>query len=89
MLTEATVKGYPPGKNEKGTKEKAIYFFIKKKKNCDTNKKILFFFFFFFFTNDIKIDWVLNNILRRHFVDLTEKFLVPLNRYFNTLIPNL
>ncbi|KAG0183266.1 Protein dennd6a [Apophysomyces sp. BC1021] len=32
-------------------------------------------------------DWVLNNILRRHFVDLTEKFLVPLNRYFSTLIP--
>ncbi|KAI8886570.1 DUF1630-domain-containing protein [Backusella circina FSU 941] len=44
MLTEATVRGYPP-------------------------------------------DWVLNNILRRHFVDLTEKFLVPLNRYFSTLIP--
>ncbi|KAI8977647.1 hypothetical protein BDF20DRAFT_821090 [Mycotypha africana] len=44
MLTEATVRGYPP-------------------------------------------DWVLNNILRRHFVDLTEKFLVPLNRYFTTLIP--
>ncbi|KAL0093744.1 hypothetical protein F4703DRAFT_1730783 [Phycomyces blakesleeanus] len=32
-------------------------------------------------------DWVLNNMLRRHFVDLTEKFLVPLNRYFSTLIP--
>ncbi|ORY93744.1 hypothetical protein BCR43DRAFT_516764 [Syncephalastrum racemosum] len=32
-------------------------------------------------------DWVLNNILRRHFVDLTEKFLAPLNRYFSTLIP--
>ncbi|CAO3664462.1 unnamed protein product [Rhizopus stolonifer] len=44
MLTEATVRGYPP-------------------------------------------DWVLNNILRRHFVDLTEKFLVPLDKYFNTLIP--
>ncbi|KAI7898126.1 uncharacterized protein BX663DRAFT_525807 [Cokeromyces recurvatus] len=44
MLTEATVRGYPP-------------------------------------------DWVLNNILRRYFVDLTEKFLVPLNRYFSTLIP--
>lgn len=44
MLTEASVRGYPP-------------------------------------------DWVLNNILRRHFVDLTEKFLVPLNRYFSTLIP--
>jgi len=25
--------------------------------------------------------------LRRYFVDLTEKFLVPLNRYFSTLIP--
>ncbi|ORX62074.1 DUF1630-domain-containing protein [Hesseltinella vesiculosa] len=34
-------------------------------------------------------DWLLNNILRRHFVDLTEKFLVPLNRYFRTLIPNV
>ncbi|KAI8996795.1 hypothetical protein BDB01DRAFT_768514 [Pilobolus umbonatus] len=44
MLTEASVRGYPP-------------------------------------------DWILNNILRRHFVDLTEKFLVPLNRYFSTLIP--
>ncbi|KAI8884960.1 DUF1630-domain-containing protein, partial [Backusella circina FSU 941] len=44
MLTEASVRGYPP-------------------------------------------DWVLNNILRRHFVDLTEKFLAPLDRYFNTLIP--
>lgn len=33
-------------------------------------------------------DWVLNNILRRHFVDLTEKFLAPLNRYFDTLIPS-
>ncbi|KAI7868331.1 hypothetical protein BDF14DRAFT_1795470 [Spinellus fusiger] len=32
-------------------------------------------------------EWVLNNMLRRHFVDLTEKFLVPLNRYFSTLIP--
>ncbi|CAO3646850.1 unnamed protein product [Cunninghamella blakesleeana] len=44
MLTEATVRGYPP-------------------------------------------DWVLNNILRHHFMDLTKRFLVPLNRYFNTLIP--
>ncbi|KAI8335501.1 hypothetical protein BC941DRAFT_430502 [Chlamydoabsidia padenii] len=33
-------------------------------------------------------DWLLNNILRHHFVDLTEKFLLPLNRYFRTLIPN-
>ncbi|RIB02190.1 hypothetical protein C2G38_901698 [Gigaspora rosea] len=32
-------------------------------------------------------DYLLNNILRRYFVDLTEKFLVPLNRYFSTLIP--
>ncbi|KAI8137898.1 hypothetical protein BJV82DRAFT_328797 [Fennellomyces sp. T-0311] len=32
-------------------------------------------------------DWVLNNMLRRHFVDLTEKFLVPLDRYFSTLVP--
>ncbi|KAG2227478.1 hypothetical protein INT45_007504 [Circinella minor] len=32
-------------------------------------------------------DWVLNNMLRRHFVDLTGKFLVPLDRYFSTLIP--
>ncbi|KAI7876339.1 DUF1630-domain-containing protein, partial [Lichtheimia hyalospora FSU 10163] len=44
MLTEASMRGYPP-------------------------------------------DWMLNNILRRHFVDLTEKFLGPLNRYFSTLIP--
>ncbi|KAI8060285.1 hypothetical protein BC940DRAFT_246675 [Gongronella butleri] len=34
-------------------------------------------------------DWLLNNILRRHFADLTEKFLVPLNRYFRTLIPTV
>ncbi|KAI9316897.1 hypothetical protein BX666DRAFT_2027704 [Dichotomocladium elegans] len=33
-------------------------------------------------------DWVLNNILRRHFVDLTEKFLAPLNSYFSTIIPD-
>ncbi|CAG8473351.1 12061_t:CDS:2 [Funneliformis caledonium] len=32
-------------------------------------------------------DYLLNNILRRYFVELTEKFLVPLNRYFSTLIP--
>ncbi|RKP34008.1 hypothetical protein BJ085DRAFT_7708, partial [Dimargaris cristalligena] len=31
--------------------------------------------------------YILNNILRRHFLDLTEKFLAPLNRYFSTLIP--
>ncbi|KAI8329068.1 hypothetical protein BC941DRAFT_385045 [Chlamydoabsidia padenii] len=33
-------------------------------------------------------DWLLDNILRHHFIDLTEKFLLPLNRYFKTLIPN-
>ncbi|CAG8464033.1 2903_t:CDS:10 [Paraglomus brasilianum] len=32
-------------------------------------------------------DYLVNNTLRRYFVDLTEKFLVPLNRYFSTLIP--
>ncbi|KAK9763078.1 hypothetical protein K7432_010582 [Basidiobolus ranarum] len=30
---------------------------------------------------------ILNNTLRRHFIDLTEKFMVPFNRYFSTLIP--
>lgn len=62
MLTEASVRGYPPGK----TKQSPI-----------------------FYDSDIYmyLDWVLNNILRRQFVDLTEKFLVPLNRYFSTLIP--
>lgn len=29
----------------------------------------------------------LNESLRRHFVDMTERFLVPLNRYFATLTP--
>lgn len=33
-------------------------------------------------------DFVINNILRRHFVELTERFLTPLNRYFSTLIPS-
>ncbi|KAF9080082.1 Protein dennd6a [Mortierella sp. AD031] len=33
-------------------------------------------------------DYLLDNILRKHFVTLTEKFLVPLNRYFATLVPN-
>jgi hypothetical protein len=60
MLTEANVRGYPPGKLTNGFLLSYIH---------------------------IVIDWVLNNILRRHFVDLTEKFLVPLNRYFSTLIP--
>ncbi|KAG2187540.1 hypothetical protein INT44_005229 [Umbelopsis vinacea] len=31
--------------------------------------------------------YVLNNILRRHFADMTEKFLTPLNRYFHQLLP--
>jgi hypothetical protein len=30
---------------------------------------------------------IFNEVLRRHFVDLSERFLVPLNRYFGTLIP--
>ncbi|KAF9357082.1 Protein dennd6a [Mortierella sp. NVP85] len=33
-------------------------------------------------------EYLLDNILRKHFVTLTEKFLVPLNRYFATLVPN-
>ncbi|KAJ1963793.1 hypothetical protein IWQ62_003109 [Dispira parvispora] len=33
--------------------------------------------------------YILNNLLRRHFLDLTEKFLAPLNRYFSTLIPKV
>ncbi|KAG0258689.1 Protein dennd6a [Mortierella polycephala] len=32
--------------------------------------------------------YLLDNILRKHFSTLTEKFLVPLNRYFATLVPN-
>jgi hypothetical protein len=31
--------------------------------------------------------YALNNILRRHFADMTEKFLTPLNRYFDQLLP--
>ncbi|KAF8938221.1 Protein dennd6a [Dissophora ornata] len=33
-------------------------------------------------------EYLLDNILRNHFATLTEKFLVPLNRYFATLVPN-
>lgn len=36
----------------------------------------------------LTLDYLLDNILRKHFVTLTEKFLVPLNRYFATLVPN-
>ncbi|KAF9214141.1 Protein dennd6a [Podila verticillata] len=32
--------------------------------------------------------YLLDNILRKHFSTLTERFLVPLNRYFATLVPN-
>ncbi|KAF9285418.1 Protein dennd6a [Mortierella alpina] len=32
--------------------------------------------------------YLLDNILRKHFATLTEKFLVPLNRYFATLVPS-
>ncbi|KAF9965062.1 Protein dennd6a [Mortierella alpina] len=32
--------------------------------------------------------YLLDNILRKHFSTLTEKFLVPLNRYFATLVPS-
>jgi hypothetical protein len=32
--------------------------------------------------------YVLNEIIRRHFVQLTEQFLNPLNRYFASLIPS-
>ncbi|KAF9359750.1 hypothetical protein BGX26_011523 [Mortierella sp. AD094] len=32
--------------------------------------------------------YLLDNILRKYFATLTEKFLVPLNRYFATLVPN-
>jgi hypothetical protein len=27
-----------------------------------------------------------NNMIRRHFVELTERFLQPLNRYFDSLV---
>ncbi|KAJ2840791.1 hypothetical protein FBU31_000116, partial [Coemansia sp. 'formosensis'] len=33
--------------------------------------------------------WMINNMLRRHFIDLTVQFLAPLNRYFSTLIPQV
>ena len=35
----------------------------------------------------VRTDFSANNELRFHFADLTEKFLVPLNRYFASLIP--
>ncbi|OMH86201.1 hypothetical protein AX774_g228 [Zancudomyces culisetae] len=34
-----------------------------------------------------KPPWVISNRLRRHFTELTEQFLTPLNRYFSALIP--
>ncbi|KAJ1937701.1 hypothetical protein FBU59_004674, partial [Linderina macrospora] len=33
--------------------------------------------------------WIVNNMLRRYFIDLTVQFLAPLNRYFSTLIPQV
>ncbi|KAJ2611118.1 hypothetical protein H4S08_003306 [Coemansia sp. RSA 1365] len=33
--------------------------------------------------------WVVNNMLRRYFIDLTVQFLAPLDRYFATLIPTV
>ncbi|KAJ2083301.1 hypothetical protein H4R24_000948 [Coemansia sp. RSA 988] len=33
--------------------------------------------------------WVVNNMLRRYFIDLTVQFLAPLDRYFATLIPSV
>lgn len=33
--------------------------------------------------------WMVNNTLRRHFIDLTIQFLAPLNRYFATLVPQV
>ncbi|KAI7827391.1 hypothetical protein BX661DRAFT_198668 [Kickxella alabastrina] len=33
--------------------------------------------------------WMVNNMLRRYFMDLTVQFLAPLNRYFSTLIPQV
>ncbi|KAJ2886578.1 hypothetical protein FB639_001547 [Coemansia asiatica] len=33
--------------------------------------------------------WMINNMLRRYFIDLTVQFLAPLNRYFSTLIPQV
>ncbi|KAJ2238353.1 hypothetical protein H4R99_000275 [Coemansia sp. RSA 1722] len=33
--------------------------------------------------------WIINNTLRRYFIDLTVQFLAPLNRYFSTLIPQV
>ncbi|KAJ1733543.1 hypothetical protein LPJ61_001508 [Coemansia biformis] len=31
--------------------------------------------------------WMINNTLRRYFIDLTVQFLAPLDRYFSTLMP--
>ncbi|KAJ2800162.1 hypothetical protein H4R20_004161, partial [Coemansia guatemalensis] len=36
-----------------------------------------------------KSPWVVNNMLRRYFIDLTVQFLAPLDRYFATLIPSV
>ncbi|KAJ1821779.1 hypothetical protein LPJ75_000629, partial [Coemansia sp. RSA 2598] len=33
--------------------------------------------------------WMINNMLRRYFIDLTVQFLAPLNRYLSTLIPQV
>ncbi|KAJ2855814.1 hypothetical protein GGI22_004003 [Coemansia erecta] len=33
--------------------------------------------------------WMVNNMLRRYFIDLTVQFLAPLDRYFSTLIPKV
>ena len=35
--------------------------------------------------NGITSDTI-NNTIRRHFIELTERFLQPLNRYFETLV---
>ncbi|KAF9584455.1 Protein dennd6a [Lunasporangiospora selenospora] len=39
-------------------------------------------------TNRSSQGYLLDNILRKYFATLTEKFLVPLDRYFATLVPN-
>ncbi|RUP50065.1 hypothetical protein BC936DRAFT_140480 [Jimgerdemannia flammicorona] len=58
-----------------------------KRKSVITKDRALLKMFAEAAVRDVPAPHVLNNILRRHFVDLTEKFLVPLNRYFSTLIP--